>query len=87
MDSTRGEKITAVVLTKDEGLNIADCLNSISWCDEIILIDDSRDQTVEITKQVLRPRVPRIVKNSVSDDFSALRNLGKENIEKENYEI
>jgi len=44
--------ITAVVLTKNEEKNIADCLSSLSWCDQIIVIDDeSTDKTVEIAKK------------------------------------
>lgn len=43
--------ISAVVLTKDEEKNIVDCTESLSWCDEIIVIDDnSEDRTVEIVQ-------------------------------------
>lgn len=44
--------LSVVVLTKNEESCIAECLNSVKWADEIILVDDeSRDKTVEIAKQ------------------------------------
>lgn len=44
--------ISAVVITYNEEANIGDCLESISWTDEIIVIDSgSTDKTVEIAKK------------------------------------
>ncbi len=44
--------ISAVILTKDEEKNLPQCLESIKWCDEILVIDDnSIDKTVEIAKK------------------------------------
>ena len=41
--------IAAVVITKDEEKNIADCLESLRWADELIVVDaESRDRTVEL---------------------------------------
>jgi GT2 family glycosyltransferase len=41
--------ISAVVITHNEEDNIKDCLQSISWAEEIIVIDaHSDDSTVEI---------------------------------------
>lgn len=43
--------ISVVVLTKNEESCIADCLNSIRWADEIIVVDDeSTDRTIKIAK-------------------------------------
>jgi glycosyltransferase involved in cell wall biosynthesis len=45
-------KISATVICKDEEHNIEECLTSVSWCDEIIVVDSgSRDRTVEIAKK------------------------------------
>jgi glycosyltransferase involved in cell wall biosynthesis len=45
-------KISVNVITKDEEKNISDCLNSVEWADEIILVDsESTDRTVELAKQ------------------------------------
>lgn len=44
--------VSVVVITKNEEDNIADCLKSALWADEIIVLDDnSIDKTVEIAKQ------------------------------------
>jgi glycosyltransferase involved in cell wall biosynthesis len=44
--------ISIVIATKNEEKMIKDCLNSVKWADEIILIDDySEDKTVEIAKK------------------------------------
>ena len=44
--------VSVVVITKNEEGNIADCLKSAAWADEIIMVDDnSSDRTVEIAKK------------------------------------
>jgi len=46
------EKITVVIITKNEEKNINDCLESAKWADEIIVVDDfSTDRTREIASQ------------------------------------
>jgi len=43
--------LSVVVLTKNEQDNIAVCLDSVRWADEIIVVDDeSTDQTVKIAR-------------------------------------
>lgn len=44
--------ISAIVITKNEEANIVDCLKSIDWVDEIILVDaESTDRTIEFAKE------------------------------------
>ena len=44
--------VSVVVITRNESENIADCLKSASWADEVIVLDDnSTDDTVKIAKQ------------------------------------
>jgi glycosyltransferase involved in cell wall biosynthesis len=44
--------LSVVVITKNEEKNIQDCLGSVSWADEIIVVDDySSDRTVELAKK------------------------------------
>lgn len=43
--------ISAVIITKNEALNIQACLESVKWVDEIIIVDAfSNDQTRELAK-------------------------------------
>jgi (heptosyl)LPS beta-1,4-glucosyltransferase len=43
--------IAAIVITKDEERNIAACLESLRWADEIVVVDAcSSDRTVEIAR-------------------------------------
>ena len=44
--------ITVAVITKNEEGNIARCLESLTWADEIIVLDDeSTDKTVEVARR------------------------------------
>jgi glycosyltransferase involved in cell wall biosynthesis len=45
-------KISAIVTTFNEEHNIADCLESLLWCDEILVVDSfSTDRTKEIVAE------------------------------------
>lgn len=45
-------KLSAVLIVRDEENNIKNCLESIKWVDEIILVDQSStDRTVDIAKE------------------------------------
>jgi glycosyltransferase involved in cell wall biosynthesis len=66
-------KISAIVLAKDEEELIKDCLASITWVDEIVLIDGGC--TPEMLK-VAKEANAKIIK--VSGDFSKKRNEGKD---------
>lgn len=67
-------KISGIVIAKNEERVIADCLESLSFCDEIILVDSgSSDRTMEIAEKM----GAKIIKVHLPDlDFSKLRNLG-----------
>lgn len=44
--------LSAVIITRNEEANIGRCLNSLQFCDEIVLVDSgSVDRTVEIARQ------------------------------------
>ncbi|MDE2025631.1 MAG: glycosyltransferase family 2 protein [Patescibacteria group bacterium] len=65
--------ISAIVLTKNEEKNIVDCLKSLSFCDEIIVIDDnSTDDTLALAKQ----HNAKVFPHTLSQDFSKQRNFG-----------
>ena len=45
-------KLSVMVLTKNEEACITECLESVKWADEIIVVDDeSTDKTIEIVKK------------------------------------
>ncbi|MFA6540865.1 MAG: glycosyltransferase family 2 protein [Bacteroidota bacterium] len=45
--------ISAIIITKNEGDNIEECLKSISWADDIIVVDaESKDDTVVKAKAI-----------------------------------
>ena len=65
-------KISAVIIAKNEETMIRECLESLSFCDEIVVIDNnSVDETVDIAESFSA----KVYKSS-STDFSQLRNLG-----------
>jgi glycosyltransferase involved in cell wall biosynthesis len=65
-------KISAVILTKNSEEMIADCIDSVSFCDEVIVIDNgSTDRTLELAKH-LGVKLYRADSNS----FAELRNFG-----------
>lgn len=65
-------KLSVIIISKNEENMIADCLDSVRFADEVILIDnDSTDRTPEIAKTMGAK-----VYSSHSRDFSELRNYG-----------
>jgi glycosyltransferase involved in cell wall biosynthesis len=48
---TDGPKLTAIVTSFNEEINIKECLESVLWADEVLLVDSfSTDRTVEIAR-------------------------------------
>ncbi len=65
-------KISTIIIAKNAENLLADCFDSISFSDEIILIDSgSTDRTKEIAE-----RFKAKVYELKTDDFSEIRNLG-----------
>lgn len=65
--------ISAVVLTKNEAKDIEKCLKTLTWCNEIVVIDDySTDNTVKIAQKYTQT----IYKHNLNNNFSAQRNFG-----------
>jgi glycosyltransferase involved in cell wall biosynthesis len=56
--ATTREKISAIVTTFNEEREIADCVRSLLWCDEILIVDSfSSDGTVEIVRSFPQVRL------------------------------
>jgi len=64
---------SAVVLTKNEEKNIKKCLQGLSWCNEILVIDDlSIDKTVKIARNLKA----KVYSKALNNDFARQRNFG-----------
>ena len=65
--------LSAVILTKNEKKNIKDCLESVEFADEVIIIDDnSTDSTREIAKRL----GAKVYLRDIDKDFSKQSNFG-----------
>ena len=70
MDSA---KITAVVIAQNEEHMIANCLEALKWCDEVLVVDSgSTDRTAELASM----QGIRVIPTSSRQSFAELRNLG-----------
>jgi len=66
------KNLSVVILTKNAENVIADCIDSVSFCDEVIIIDDySTDRTAELAKHLGASVFPYS-----SESFAKKRNLG-----------
>jgi len=69
--------VSVFILTLNEEINLDACLESVAWCDDIVVLDSlSTDRTVEIA----RARGARVVKRAF-DNWSAHQNWAVQNIE------
>ena len=67
--------VSVLVLTYNEASNIGDCLASVSWCDDVVVLDSfSTDETVELAEAA----GARVLQRPF-DDFAGQRNWGLEN--------
>lgn len=67
--------ISAIILAKNEEKNIRECLKTLRWCEEILVIDDySNDGTVEIANKL----EAKVFKHHLNNDFAQQRNFGLE---------
>ena len=72
---TKKINLTAVILTKNNQEEIKNCLDKLSFCDEIVVVDDySSDKTVEIAENL----GAKVFQRKLDNDFSAQRNFGLE---------
>ncbi|MCS3937296.1 glycosyltransferase involved in cell wall biosynthesis [Salinibacter ruber] len=66
--------VSVLILTYNEEVNIADCLDSVAWADDVLVLDSgSEDQTVEIAEA----KGARVMERPF-DSFADQRNYGLE---------
>ena len=64
--------ISVLILTLDEEVNLAGCLESVAWCDDVVVLDSfSTDRTVEIARE----RSVRVYQRAF-DNYANQRNFG-----------
>lgn len=72
--------ISAVVLARNEEKNINECLQSLKFCDELIVIDDnSYDKTREIAESC----GAKVINHPLNRDFAAQRNFAQRQADNE----
>jgi glycosyltransferase involved in cell wall biosynthesis len=70
------KKLSVIIIAKNEEKNIGDCLDSISWADEIILVDDhSDDNTDKIIKLKNYKNKIKIFKKKMDKGFGDQKNF------------
>ncbi len=66
--------ISVVIITKNEEKNILDCLESVLWADEVVIVDDnSEDRTLEVVKNLSNKKI-KIYSRDLNEDFASQRN-------------
>ncbi len=66
-------RISAVLITRNEEANVSGCLESVAWCDEIVVVDSaSADRTVELC----RKHTDKIITMAWSGSYGVQRNAG-----------
>jgi len=71
----RPDLISAVVLTRNEEKIISRCLKSLSWVDDLVVIDDnSNDKTVSLAKEF----GAKVFSHSLENNFAQQRNFALE---------
>jgi len=64
--------LSILILTLNEEINLAACINSVKWCDDIVVLDSfSSDRTVKIAEEM----GVRVVQRRF-DNYAAQRNAG-----------
>lgn len=69
--------VSVLILTYNEAVNVGDCLRSVSWSDDLVVLDSfSTDETVAIARSLSA----RVVQRRF-DDYASQRNYGLQQIE------
>jgi len=65
-------KLTVVILTKNEEENIVDCIKSVRFANEILIIDDN---STDSTRTVARDLGARVIKRSLDENYAKQKNF------------
>jgi len=65
--------ISVVVLVKNQSEQLEQCLSSLTWCDEIIVVDDN---STDSSQSVAQKMGARVFQRGLNNNFSEQRNFG-----------
>lgn len=74
------QRLSAVILTKNEEDKIARCITSLKWTDEVLVIDD---ESTDKTKEIAQSLGARVIIHKSCGNFDGQRNIGIENAKNE----
>lgn len=66
-----------LILTKNEEANVAACLDSVAWCDDVVVLDS---YSTDRTREIAAGRGARVFERAF-DDFGAQRNHALDHID------
>ncbi|MDP2981360.1 MAG: glycosyltransferase family 2 protein [Candidatus Omnitrophota bacterium] len=69
-------RISAVIIAKNEETRIVSCLESVKWCDEIVVVDD---MSADNTAQICRKYGAKVIAHPSGGDHDRQRNIGIDN--------
>ncbi|MFH1412008.1 MAG: glycosyltransferase family 2 protein [Candidatus Omnitrophota bacterium] len=70
------ERLSVVIIAKNEEGRIAKCLDSLKWVDEVVVVDGmSTDRTSEICEKY----GAKVIRHEFEGDFGLERNIGNDN--------
>jgi len=73
------QKISAIIIAGHEEKNIAECLESVRWADEIVVVNsESKDRTVEIAQQFTGKVFIKKFEGYASQKYFALQQASNE---------
>lgn len=67
------QSLTGIIIAKNEEELIADAIDNLNFCDEVIVVDGGSDDK---TREIAEKMKARVI-HFETDDFSAMRNIGK----------
>lgn len=64
--------LSVIILTKNEEHNIGDCIQSVAFADDILVVDDNSS---DMTKSIAESLGARVIQHAMNGDFGGQRNF------------